>query len=385
MKIIFTFLLLSFATVIYGQQTIYDTIIHDGLQRSFILYIPETYNPGQAAPLVINFHGYSSNAFEQMNYGDFRDVADTAGFLLVHPMGTLDSFGNTYWNANWGGEVDDIGFTEALIDSLAAGYSINTDRVFSTGMSNGGFMSYTLACELSNRIAAIASVTGSMNSNQAGSCNPQHPVPVMEIHGTADFVVPYNGNAFMEPIPEVITYWTGFNNCVPEPVITEIPDIDPNDGCTAEKHYYGGGANGVEVIHFKIINGGHTWPGSPFPTGGGNTCQDFDASVEIWKFFSKFDINGLINPTNAKTEFTPSTGLSIWPNPANNHVRVNIIPIEEGTIRIRDLKGEEVNRVIANGTDQPVINVNDLPAGLYLVQFNNVQGKIIFSGKVMVQ
>jgi polyhydroxybutyrate depolymerase len=90
-----------------------------------------------------------------MFYGDFRTIADTAGFLLVHPLGTLDPTGTTYWNSGWGGTVDDIGFTGALIDSIAEAYSVNLDRVYSTGMSNGGFMSYTLACSLSDRIAAI--------------------------------------------------------------------------------------------------------------------------------------------------------------------------------------------------------------------------------------
>jgi hypothetical protein len=157
---------------------------------------------------VLNFHGYTSNDFEQMWYGDFRPIADTAGFLVVHPMGTVDLVGNTHWNVGWGlSTVDDIGFTSALIDSLAAQYNINQDRIYSTGMSNGGFMSYQLACELSDRIAAIASVTGSFNVNQLTTCHPDHQMPVMEIHGTADPTVPYDGNALFAPIPSVVNFW----------------------------------------------------------------------------------------------------------------------------------------------------------------------------------
>jgi len=100
----------------YSQQTITDTIIHDGLNRTYILYVPASYSPSNTVPLVINFHGYTSNSSEQMFYGDFRSIADTANFILVHPMGTLDGSSQPYWNANWGGTVDDIGFTEALIE-----------------------------------------------------------------------------------------------------------------------------------------------------------------------------------------------------------------------------------------------------------------------------
>ncbi|MBL4706025.1 MAG: hypothetical protein JKY54_15980, partial [Flavobacteriales bacterium] len=124
MKIIISIFILFLVVTSNGQSTITDSITFGGLQRTYILYVPASYISGTAAPLVINFHGYGSNMAEQMFYGDFTSMADTAGFILVHPQGTLDGFGQRYWNANWGGTVDDIGFTGALIDSLAANYSI---------------------------------------------------------------------------------------------------------------------------------------------------------------------------------------------------------------------------------------------------------------------
>ncbi len=368
MKYVFIFIYLFIVTSASAQETIYDTIVHDGLQRSYILYVPDSYFPSQETPLVINFHGYTSTAFEQMNYGDFRTIADTAGFLLVHPMGTTDGLGNTYWNANWGGDVDDIGFTEALIDSLTVDYNIDPNRVFSTGMSNGGFMSYTLACELSHRIAAIASVTGTMNTNQSGNCEPEHPMPVMEIHGTADFVVPYNGNAFMESIPNTLAFWVNFNQCNEVPEISEIPDIDPNDGCTAELHFYGNGSNGVTVEHFKIINGGHTWPGSAFPSGSGNTNQDIDASAEIWKFFSKYDINGLINPLNT-SRFSPvDFEILVYPNPAHQTVFIETKNAPIDKFVIYDYQGKpQISRHVSSGEKLIQIDTGQLPEGLYIL------------------
>ncbi len=384
MKIPFLAVFVFWISVIYGQQTIYDTIVHDNLQRSFILYVPDLYTPGTETPLLINFHGYTSNAFQQMYYGDFRPVADTAGFIVVHPMGTLDGSGNPYWNSNWGGEVDDVGFTEALIDSLASEYSINLDRVFSTGMSNGGFMSYTLACELSHRIAAIASVTGTMNVNQSLSCSPGNPTPIMEIHGTADFVVPYNGNSFMESIENTLNYWVDFNNCIPDPVFTQIPDINQNDGCTAQHYRWADGANGVEVEHYKIINGGHTWPGSPFPSGNGNTNQDFNASVKIWEFFKQYDINGRITPTALQETFKKENEISVYPNPANSIVIISWPDYTFSKIRFTNGIGGEVEVLKVSGRLNCIISLERMISGIYFLQFFDDENQIIDVRKLMV-
>jgi len=282
-----------------GQQTINASINHGGITRDYILYVPNSYVTGNQVPLVFNFHGYSSNATQQMWYGDFRAIADTAGFIIVHPEGTLDNSGVTHWNVGWGGStVNDINFTSTLIDSIASEYSINLDRVYSTGMSNGGFMSYQLACELSDRIAAIASVTGSMNLGWFNSCNPSHPMPVMEIHGTLDPTVSYNASSFTESIPNIMDFWKNFNNCNSTAIVTNVPNTNTADGCTAEHQIWENGSNGVAVEHYKIIDGEHSWPGALFPNG--ITNQDINAAEKIWEFFNNYDINGLIHPTNIK-------------------------------------------------------------------------------------
>ena len=279
----------------FSQQTINGSIIHDNLQRDYILYVPALYNATNPTPLVFNFHGYTSNAFDQMWYGDFRSIADTAGFIIAHPMGSLDNSGITHWNVGWGGStVDDIGFTAALIDSLSANYNINQDRIYSTGMSNGGYFSYHLACNLSTKIAAIASVTGAMSQYTQTICNPSHPTPVMEIHGTADLTVPFND------IISGLGYWRSYNNCNPIADTTIIPDLVLGDWSTVEHIVFDNGDNGVTTDLFKVINGEHTWPGSNFSSGVTN--YDINASAEIWRFFSKYDINGLINSSTFVAE-----------------------------------------------------------------------------------
>lgn len=352
----------------HAQQTIYASIQHDGLQREYILYVPESYSPNKAAPLVFNFHGYTSNAFEQMFYGDFRPIADTAGFLVVHPLGTVDIAGNNHWNVGWGlSTVDDVGFTSALIDSLSAQYNINQDRIYSTGMSNGGFMSYYLACELSERIAAIASVTGSMNVNQLTTCNPDHPMPVMEIHGTADPTVAYEGNFLFAPIPSVINFWVDFNHAASPAEITSLPDVDTNDGCTAEHQLYLNGTNGSSIEHYKIIGGVHAWPGSAF--GGAGTNQDMNASKEIWRFFSKYDIHGLITPTSTH-ETAPENTISFYPNPARWNILVDTKSTASLKYSIVNMVGQEL---ISSRTQaqKESIDIHTLPAGIYILKIDN--------------
>jgi polyhydroxybutyrate depolymerase len=369
MKTTFLALLLFFVSNCFSQQTITDTIIHGGLNRSYILYVPASYNGSNETPLVLNFHGYTSNSTEQMYYGDFRAIADTANFILVHPMGTLDGSNQPYWNSGWGGAVDDIGFTNALIDSLSAQYNINQSRVYSTGMSNGGFMSYTLACSLSNRIAAIASVTGTMNTNQSLTCSPQHPVPVMEIHGTADGTVPYNGTTGMSSVANTLDYWVGFNQTNSSPVFTNVPNISTTDGCTAEHYVYENGTNGVEVEHYKIINGGHTWPGAPVLVG--TTNYDFNASEKIWQFFAQYDIYGKITPT-AITEKSLSN-VAIYPNPVSNQLTIENNEVVE-SVTILDLTG----KVLMNKTtNTKTIEVSNLSIGIYFLKIKTKNSELV--------
>ncbi len=351
-----------------AQLTLEDTIMYDGRVRTYILYVPETYQAENPAPLVFNFHGYTSNNLEQMFYGDFRPIADTAGFLIVHPMGTDDFLGNPHWNVGWGtSTVDDVGFTNALLDTLSAAYSINQDRVYSTGMSNGGFMSYRLACELSDRIAAIASVTGAMTINTPSTCSPEHPVPVMEIHGTSDATVPYNGNILFESVASAMTYWTTFNETDAMPIITDVDDIDPDDGSTVQHYFYGNGNNDVEVEHYKVNNGGHTWPGTAF--SGAGTNHDIDASKEIWRFFSTFDIHGKIETTSDGPVLTKES-ISLYPNPAQAFITIEQGSDDQQEYLISSMYGQTLLRGILSSRKQDV-DVHQLPVGMYVLSTGN--------------
>ena len=345
MKFAITLMMLFFVGISYSQQTINGSITHGGMQRTYILYVPASYSATTAAPIVLNLHGLTSNSSAQMFYGDFRPIADTASFLIVAPQGTTNFQGDTYWNAGFGGTVDDVGFIEALLDSISANYTINQDRVYSTGMSNGGYMSYYLACNLSDRIAAIASVTGAMTKGLPNTCNPQHPTPVMEIHGDADVTVPYNGNTISESVQTGLNYWISYNNSNSTPVVTTLPNISTTDNSTVEHYIYTNGDSCVDVEHYKVLSGGHTWPGAPINTGSGNTNHDIEASLLIWEFFAKYDINGKINcvPTAINNLDKDDVKINIYPNPVSDFLTIEWDADENvSLIRFKNLLGEEL-------------------------------------------
>ena len=366
--------LIGFSFPISAQQTINGSIIHDGIQRDYILYIPAIYDGSLNVPLVLNFHGFGSNANQQMFYGDFRDIADTEGFVLVHPQGTTLN-GSQYWNVGSPGSsgipVDDVGFIEALIDELANLYAINLDRVYATGMSNGGFMSFLLACQLSEKIAAIASVTGSMTFDTYDNCNAQHPTPILQIHGTSDNIVPYNGNTGSLPIDDIISYWVNYNNCDTNPTTTALPDINPSDGSTVEHIIYSGGDNGVTTEHMKIIGGGHTWPGSAITLPGTN--QDINASMEIWHFFSRFDINGILSVP----EFD-NIQVNIYPNPTNSKINLSLNFSKELNYELFSSLGKLL--IIGTiKTNNQEIDLSNLSPNIYYFKLGNQVFKILKS------
>lgn len=353
-KNILTGLLISTSLFISAQTTIVNSIVSGGISRSYRLYIPAAYTGNTSRPLVIDFHGYTSNASNEQLYTNFMPIADTANFLILYPEGTTLN-GVPYWNAGISNtEVNDVQFISELIGTLKNNYAIDANSIYACGMSNGGFMSHTLACVLNNKIAAIASVTGSMFYSQYSNCSPNRPVPVMQISGTADATVPYAGNTTMLPIDTLVKHWVVKNNCNLSPQIDTLPDINTGDGCTAIHYVYGGGTAGATCELYKIIGGGHSWPGSPYIVG--TTNLDFSASLQIWRFFRKYKLNQFM----AISELSSTDNVNIYPNPCTNLLSIDGGQIE--TIVIKDLNG----RVVME-TNKKEIDVSSLAKGIYSV------------------
>ncbi|MFT6727552.1 MAG: polyhydroxybutyrate depolymerase, partial [Flavobacteriales bacterium] len=286
-----------------AQQNITSSFVYQDSTREFMTYIPQAYldNSSEAVPLLLNLHGYGSVNWQQELYGDFRPIADAENFIICHPNGTVDALGSRFWNSGIGSTIDDIGFISALIDSLEILYNIDSEKVFSTGMSNGGFMSLTLACELPNKVKAVASVTGSMTAFQINNCNNTNPTPMMQIHGTNDQTVIFEGSENVEGIENVVGFWVNQNGCDSVAVQTNIPDNNAGDNSTATRYDFNQNCgDDASVVFYKVENGGHTWPGASFLIPGEVTNLDFDASAVIWEFFCPESTFNSINPVTNK-------------------------------------------------------------------------------------
>ena len=374
MKILFT-LLFSIPLLLNAQQTLTKTMLHNGVTRQYIVYIPAIYNGSAPVPLMFNFHGFGMTASNQMAWTGMRPVADTAGFILVYPQGTLFS-GSSHWNVgSWtaGSTADDIGFTNAMIDTIAANYNIDLNRVYSCGFSNGGYFSFVLACQLSNRIAAIGAVGGTMSTETFTSCNPSHPTPVVTIHGTVDPTVSYSGGtpANSKSLAAVNSYWASYNNTVSSPAVSTLPDINTSDGSTVELSLYNNGNNCTSVAHYKVIGGGHDWPGS-----WGN--MDINASKVIWSFVSKYDITGLIGCgiTAANEVNIKEKKISIYPNPTKNHFTIESNSSEAKEYFIYSIIGELVTKGTIR-TDKEVINFTNFPQEIYVLKIGDQTIKLV--------
>ena len=268
---------------------------HQGLDRYYLIQPSHPEAEGQSS-IILNLHGYGSNALAQMEYTGLNNYTNSKenNFILIHPQGaplnTALTSSTSHWNSGaWtiGSTVDDVDFIDTIINLVSEKYDINVNRIYSTGMSNGGFMSYHLACNLSSKIAAIASVTGSMSKQTLESCNPEHPTPVLQIHGTLDGTVPFDGNSAigMEPIEKVMTYWQEYNSCDVEPLISVTDFFEL--GSSVEHWQYFNCLNNVQVELYKIDGMWHTWPQED--------RFGISASQTIWDFFNTYDLNGKIN------------------------------------------------------------------------------------------
>jgi polyhydroxybutyrate depolymerase len=264
-----------------------QNIVHNGVNREYFLYIPDSYDGSSAVPVLFNFHGYGGNANEFMSYTDMRAQAESNTFILVYPQGSVLD-GSTHWNAcPTGGDnkstADDFGFTESMINEISSQYSVDLQRIYAAGYSNGGMMAYGLANYKSELIAAVASISGSMLDCTE---NISHPMPVLHLHGTADMIIPYNGNRSFNSVESTLNYWINFNNTTPTATVSN----DTSSGISIEHYIYDQGDSSVSVEHYKYIGGGHVWFGS--------TYQNQNASDLIWNFFSQYDIYGKRQKSN---------------------------------------------------------------------------------------
>ena len=365
-----------------NAQTTFHTFELNGEIREYYLHLPS--NIVDDAPLVFVFHGYSGSASGIMNYSGLNQIADENGFAVCYPQGLIDDWDYAFWNVGYDWHVDetvdDVGFIISLTQYLLAEYSLSTDNIFSTGMSNGGDMSYLLACEASDVFRAIAPVAGCMMTWIYDSCAPVNPLPVFEIHGTDDNVTWWEGAGEIyndgwgpwESVDPTFHFWTQLNGCT-ESTIDTLPDINTSDGSYVISHKNTNGVNNNEVWLYEVVNGGHDWPGAY-----GN--MDINASEEIWNFFTLV-VEDSLNIHTAFTDHLPHGYIlhPAYPNPFNPSTTLSYELLEQAYVNIiiYDLLGRQVKSLINQTQDAGFKSViwnatNDygkpLSAGVYLYQ-----------------
>lgn len=375
-----------------AQQSTNEYITIGGIVRNYKLYIPNGYeNATSPVPLVVNIHGKTSSASDQESYTGFKTQANLDNFIVVYPNSTIMQ-GVSQWNVNNSeNSSQDVQFISELIDYMIANYNINSNRVYVMGFSNGGLMTSRLACEVSEKIAAIGTVEGGMNYNILNSCDPQHPMPYMNIHGTIDAPVPYYGNTTMVPATEVVDYWKNFNGISGNTITTKIPNTNLNDESSAQRIVYNDVSNKYRVTHIKIDGGGHSWAGSN--TIIDVTNQDFSASEALWKFVKRYSLNNLIagiEPADdddltakelsmeQRIDSNKENDILITPNPFISELNINSTGnTESSNIAVHNMLGQKVN-LGNNVINQNSISVNtsDWKSGIYFLSYTNAEGKI---------
>ena len=251
-----SFLLLFITRGATAQQK-NESIIVDHMRREFITYLPS--GIGDKAPVVISLHGRLGTAVRQMTFADFRPIADRDKVIIVCPQGIERSWNDGRGTPANSRGVNDVKFIDELITYIINTYHADSSRVYVTGMSNGGFMTSRLACELSKRIAAVA--VGKMKG--AGGVIYSHE--------------------------DILKKWAEVDKCDSKPVVTDLPVL-VSDGTSVQKVEYSS-AHGLKAIGFTIVDGGHTWPGGTqylpkFMIGP--LSKNLNACDEIWKFFKEY-------------------------------------------------------------------------------------------------
>ena len=263
-----------------GRAQTEQTFEFGGVERTYYLDLPADLTTG--APLVFVLHGFTSSASVIRNYSGWPVISDNAGVAVCYPQGTLNNNGISHWNANFGiSTTDDHGFLVALAQHLHETYDLSPDCTYSCGMSNGGYMSYSLACQHPDVFKAVGVVAGAMSDYDFDNCNPEEVIPIIHVHGTADGVVDYN-NGDLGPWgnvgrPDIVDLWTGIMGTTAEDQTT-LPNLQIIDFSSVDFFRYFGAPEGQEFHHYRVNGGGHTWFGR-----WGN--QDIDSTELLWNFF----------------------------------------------------------------------------------------------------
>ncbi len=353
-----------------SQAQVSGVLQHDGIERSYLVYAPSGWAPGTSLPLVFVLHGTTQDGQRIMDISSFNDLAEQHQFIAVYPDGLQASWGTGLPGAS---TADDLGFLEALATQLSLDYGIDSSRVYSCGFSAGGYMSYRLACESTRCFAAVASVSGTMMPAASAACAPIHPTPVMQIHGTSDIVVSYNGGVISGlGAEEVMDQWNAFDNCPADPVVTSVPNTSLFDFSTVDELLYSPCDLNIHNVLLRVNGGGHQWPGTNILLGGiGNINQDINASERIWSFFSNYSCSDV---STGMVSITRDECQAVYDSATQR-----IIITWNGPVRAWQLS-DATGRIVQKGVLTPgthAISTLEYPPGVFLLIVPGAEGRFL--------
>ncbi len=340
----------------------YDSLQLNGLNRTYLLHLPPGYSGTNPLPLIIAMHGGFGSAANLQNQSGLSQKADLENFIVVYPEGVQSGLLNIRtWNAGWccgpasADDIDDVGFINALIDTLIENYAVDTNRIYATGMSNGGFMSYRLACELSHRIAAIAPVACAMSLT---SCPAARPVPIIHFHSYEDGSVPYQGgvgdgvsNHYNPPLDSILDAWSIKNGCSPmQEVVTDQYTFIQYTDCECQS----------EIQLYISRDGGHSWPGGEQTIIGDPVSQYIHANDLMWEFFKNHSLDCRTTSTSEITDIIP---VEIYPNPTSGRIHLNLLNIPAVQIKVYNALGQEMIHQIEGNE----IDLTTADSGIYFI------------------
>ena len=281
---------------LHARAQPYAWIEIDGVSRAYLLYAPPPTEDGAPAPLVIALHGFLGTPKTIRERSALDTLAATAGFFVLYPKGQW-----WRWRMSPKHEADlvDLRFIETLLDKVLSAHPIDEGRIYITGLSGGAMMTHLIACALGERVAAAASVVGTITPEAAAYAaqfGDAVPVPMMMVHGSADNTVRWEGDttkwygqpAYMS-VPDTLAFWRERNKTKDTPTRRTLPDNKPDDVTAVTEERYPPGVGGAEVILYTVQGGEHSWPGSnpELYAKDVKVCRHFNATHAIWSFFKK--------------------------------------------------------------------------------------------------
>jgi polyhydroxybutyrate depolymerase len=366
---LFCILFFFVGNILHGQA---GTITVGGLVRNYTLRLPSAYDGITPLPLVIAMHGGFGSGTQLENQSQLTVKAEQEGFIMVYPDGTGTI---RTWNAGgccgyaMNNNIDDVGFIDALLDELIANHAIDTTRIYATGMSNGGFMSYRLACELSDRIAAIAPVSASM---AIAECQPTRSVPVISFHSYQDSSVPYLGgvgdgvsNHYNSPQDSVLTAFALHADCA------VLRDTLQHDATMTVVRWHECDCQ-QEMIHYITQDGGHSWHGGTGTGIGDPPSTAVSANEFMWDFFQQHPLGCEL--TTGISAAPLQAGTHVYPNPTTD--RMNVIGKGLTHLIVLDLGGRSVWSMSSAPSDLLEVDLGALAPGTYILLASQQDGQM---------